>query len=513
MRLPIVLLIAVAAGTETQATPSSGQLLSEAQRQFPAIYLPSVGYRDPSAVSWTLPEDEGPGLTVKGFRFDGNQRISDQQLQQAFSLYASTNLTPRQIYSLTDLVKQLYAAMDLAVSAKVPPQDVEDGIVLFQIREAEFAGVELDYGFEDSFNVELEQIEAIAGAGVLDRTLPRLSEMQRGQLLAIDLHGVAVSGGNHPDEDGNQMLELWVENTPTYSGTVELNNAGNPETGEAQVRLTSLYASPFARGGATYINALKSESANFASLAYRGPVGLQGATIDLQLGLFDYSTSTDNDNAQSYSIGYRYPIVRSVPANLFVTALAERRDLGYLLDTFDLTFDGNRAFKVGRLTYSAQLATGSADSAALDKEFSKFAGFLNFSQRYSNGWRYNARLSGQLSDSDLDDAERIILGGPEGLRGYSSEDGLADQGLMLNLDLQKQISDRLRLGVFYDAATVRPRESDGQTIEMTNIGLSSRFSFEGGISLTLSTARALNDSLGSTESGDQSAYLNLSVPF
>lgn len=513
MRVPFVLLIAVAAGTETQAAPSSGKLLSEAQRQFPTIYLPSVGYRDPSAVNWTLPEDEGPGLTVKGFRFDGNQSISDQKLQQAFSLYANTNLTPRQIYSLTDLVKQLYAAKDLAVSAKVPPQDIEDGIVLFTIREAEFAGVELDYGFEDSFNVELEQIEAIAGAGVLDETAPRLSEMQRGQLLAIDLHGVAVSGGNHPDEDGNQLLELWVENTPIYSGTVELNNAGNPETGEAQLRLTSLYASPFERGGATYVNALKGENSNFASLAYRGPVGLHGATVDLQLGLLEYSTSTSTSNAQSYSFGYRYPIVRSVPSNLFVTALVEHRDVGHNLDTVDFTFDGNRAFGIGRLTYSAQITTGSSDSATLGGEFNKLSGFLNFSQRYPSGWRYNARLSGQLSDSDLTDAERMILGGTEHLRGYTSEDGLADRGLIVNLDLHKQINERFRLGLFYDVASVRPRESVRKSVEMADIGLSARISFKEDVRLTLSAARALNDSLGSTESGDQRAYLNLSIPF
>ena len=513
MRLPIVLLIAVAAGTETQAAPSSGQLLSEAQRQFPAIYLPSVGYRDPSAVSWTLPEDEGPGLAIKGFRFDGNQSISDQQLQQAFSLYANTNLTPRQIYSLTDLVKQLYAAEDLAVSAKVPPQDVEDGIVLFTIREAEFAGVELDYGFEDSFNVELEQVEAIASAGVLDQTQPRLSEMQRGQLLAIDLHGVAVSGGNHPDDDGNQVLELWVENTPTYSGTLELNNAGNPETGVAQLRLTSLYASPFERGGATYINALKVENSNFASLAYRGPVGLHGATLDLQLGLLEYSSSANTGNAQSYSIGYRYPLVRSVPSNLFGTALAEHRELEHGLDTIDLTFDGNRAFEIGRLTYSAQFTAGNSDSATLGGDFSKLSGFLNFSQRYPSGWRYNARLSAQLSDSDLVDAERMILGGPEGLRGYTSDDGLADRGLMVNLDLQKQVNERLRLGLFYDAARVRPRESVRQNVNMANFGVSARINFKKDISLTLSAARTLNDSLGSTESGDHRAYLNLSIPF
>ena len=513
MRAPLLTFTLWSLSWTSAAAPSTGQLLQEAQRQFPAIYLPSVGYRNPSEVLWTMPEDEGPGIAVKGFRFEGNKSLSDQQLKEAFSPYSDTSLTPRQIYSLTDLIKQLYASTDLAVSAKVPPQDVEDGIVLFNIREAGFAGVELDYGFEDSFNVDLEQIEAIAGAGVIDVEQPKLSEMQRGQLLTIDLHGVAVSGGNHPNEEGDQQLELWVENTATYSGTVEVDNSGNRETGEAQLRLTSLYASPFNRGGATYVNLITSENSRFGSVAYRGPVGLHGATFDVQLGLLNYDTGSISSNAQSYALGYRYPVTRSVQRNLFATLLAEHRDLGYVLNTLDLTFDGNRAYRVGRLTYSAQFTVGDTDENSSRGSFSKISGFLNFSQRYPSGWRYNARLSGQFSDVELGDAERMILGGREGLRGYTSVDGLTDNALMVNLDLQKQLSDRLRLGVFYDAARAEDPQIAGFQATMANLGISSRINLKEDITLDFDAARALNNSFGATQRGDNRIYGRLTIPF
>jgi len=513
MRAPLLTITLWSISWASTAAPSTGQLLQEAQRQFPAIYLPSVGFRNPSQAQWTMPEDEGPGIAVKGFRFEGNTSLSDQQLERVFSPYSDTSLTPRQIYSLTDLIKQLYATTDLAVSAKVPPQDVEDGIVLFTIREAGFAGVELDYGFEDSFNVDLEQIEAIAGAGVVDVEKPRLSEMQRGQLLAIDLHGVAVSGGNHPNEEGDQQLELWVENTATYSGTVEVDNSGNRETGEAQLRLTSLYASPFNRGGATYVNLITSENSRFGSFAYRGPVGLHGATFDVQLGLLNDNSVHGSSNAQSYALGYRYPVIRSVQKNLFTTVLSEHRDLGYALNTIDLTFDGNRAFQVGRLTYNAQFTVGNTDENSSSGSFSKISGFLNFNQRYPSGWRYNARLSGQLSDAGLDDAERMILGGREGLRGYTSMDGLTDNALMVNLDLQKQLNGRLRLGALYDVARAENRQNTDAQTTMANLGISSRIELKENITLELDAAQALNNSLGATKRGDNRIYAKFTIPF
>lgn len=512
MRLLAFTTTALLAPSFSVAAPSAGQLLSEVQGQFPAIYLPSVGARNPALTQWNMPEDEGPGIDVKGFRFEGNKRVSDEVLQQGFRELADTRLTPRQIYSLTDLIKQIYAQQDLAVSAQVPPQNVDDGVILLTIHESGFTGVELDYGFEDSFNVELDQIEAVAGAAVSDPNSARISEMQRGQLLAIDLHGVAVSGGNHPDDEGDQQLELWVENTAIYSGTLELDNAGNSETGEAQLRLTSLYASPFGRGGATYINAVKSEASEYASLAYRGPVGLQGSTIDLQLGSLNYKLNGVSASASSLSLGYRYPLLRTVPDNLFLTLMAERRELDARLDTLDITLDGNSAFEIGRLTYNAELTTGWDGNQANSSAFTVLSGFVNFSRRYPSGWRYNANLSGQWSDSNLNDAERLHLGGAQGLRGYSSNDGLADRGALLRLDLSKQLNDKLRVAAFYDAADVQLRASDTTKSSVSSVGVEGQLSFEGDINLKLGLAQALRDK-GATRAGDNAFHARLSIPF
>ena len=107
----------------------------------------------------------------------------------------------------------------------------------------------------------------------------------------------------------------------------------------------------------------------------------------------------------------------------------------------------------------------------------------------------------------------MILGGREGLRGYTSVDGLTDNALMVNLDLQKQLSDRLRLGVFYDASRAEAPQIAGFQATMANLGISSRINLKEDITLDFDAARALNNSFGATQRGDNRIYGRLTIPF
>ena len=493
---------------------SLGQLLNQAQQEFPVIYLPSVGIIGESSKSFTLADGEGVGIVVNGYRFSGNDSLSNSTLEAALKPFSQRTLTPKQIYSLTSFIRQLYREYDIVATAEVPPQDVEGGIIDIQITESRFAGVELDYGFEDSFNVSLERIETTAQNGISSDQPLKVSELERGQLLAIDLHGVAVSGGHHPDGSGGEVLELWIENTPKFSGTLDFKNRTDSNE-KIQAVLTSLYSSPFNRGGALYINGIKEEQLNFASLAYRGPIGYDGATFDIQAGTLQSDRSSSGSRAYSYSAGYRYPVVRSVAHNLFLTTQAERRDLGYHLDSLTLSLDGNRALNWGRLTYNTAVTLGENDSlnSSSSGEFKLASGFLNYNQRSESGWRTNARLSGQLTSTPLDDSERLIVGGPNALRGYTAADGLADQGLLLRLDLRKQVSQKLTLGVLYDRGELQSRKGDKTNLRLSNLGAAMRYSLDKDMRLEISAAKALDDSTGRTQRGDWQLHAQFTIPF
>lgn len=66
------------------------------------------------------------------------------------------------------------------------------------------------------------------------------------------------------------------------------------------------------------------------------------------------------------------------------------------------------------------------------------------------------RLRGQLAGSDLDSFDRISLGGTNGVRAYTSVDGVGEQGGVMSFDLVYKLPYQQYIGVFYDAGLVQP---------------------------------------------------------
>lgn len=65
------------------------------------------------------------------------------------------------------------------------------------------------------------------------------------------------------------------------------------------------------------------------------------------------------------------------------------------------------------------------------------------------------RLRGQLASKNLDSYNKIALGGVNGIRAYSTQDGVGDSGLQASFDLSKQLNRNMYAGIFYDVGTVR----------------------------------------------------------
>lgn len=527
---------------------SVGSSLNNAQSQFPTIYLPSVGEVDRRR--FELPEENpnAPKLRFDTFEFSGVNSIDVDDLQQAFTPFKGRDFTPKQLLELTDLIVDTYREHDIAAVARIPPQDAKNGNLLFEIHESKFAGVVIDHGFEDQFNVSLDRVEALAALPLSENSVLKLSERERQQLLTIDMHGISVSGGLQANDDGDQELELWVENSARVSGTIDLNNSGLSETGSEQVVLTSMLSSPFQRGGASYFNAIKSSHLNYASLAYRGPIGLRGTTVDLQLGSVLAATNRAKQRGTSYSLGLRHPLVRTLGSNLFLSGIAEQRALkeapsnplrlsaDYQVNTLRVTLDGNRAFKPDRLTYRLQTTLGKTDlsgspnrsddraNANTQGTFNRFSGFITYRNPLPDNWQLLTHLQGQMSHRNLDDSQRMIAGGAKGLRGFNTDELIVDQGAVIRVDVTKQLNDQWRIGGFFDWAHLekraKNRNSSGALLEtnnrltLYNWGLATHFSFKESVRVDFSLAQALsNEESLTTQPGDVNALINLEWEF
>lgn len=70
-----------------------------------------------------------------------------------------------------------------------------------------------------------------------------------------------------------------------------------------------------------------------------------------------------------------------------------------------------------------------------------------------------ARLRGQHASRHLDGYNQISTGGINGVRAYTSVDGVGNDGLVASLELTHRAHAQQLIGVFYDGALVRPSKS------------------------------------------------------
>ena len=81
----------------------------------------------------------------------------------------------------------------------------------------------------------------------------------------------------------------------------------------------------------------------------------------------------------------------------------------------------------------------------------------------------STRFRGQLSTTNLNSYDMISIGGTNGVRAYTTVDGLADQGGVVSLDLYHRFGNQQYAGIFYDAGVVKPvkngpSDSNGQYV-------------------------------------------------
>ncbi len=72
---------------------------------------------------------------------------------------------------------------------------------------------------------------------------------------------------------------------------------------------------------------------------------------------------------------------------------------------------------------------------------------------------FSTRFRGQLSTTNLNSYDMISIGGTNGVRAYTTVDGLADQGGVVSMDLYHRFPYQQYAGIFYDAGVVKPSKN------------------------------------------------------
>lgn len=490
------------------AQTSAGSLMQQLQTEQPLMALPPLkpGVA-PEKLAPTLPSQQQ--VLIKQFKFTGNQKLSDSDLQALVVPYKNTSMSFAQIKGLTELIGEYYRQKGWLARALVPAQDVTEGVLTIQVVEAVLGGVRID---NQSKRVSTERVEAWIGSHLPQNSGLSLDKLDRAMLTLNDLPDVnAVSSLLSGKKEGETDLNVLVTDKPRVDGFLDVDNFGDPSTGMWRA-VGNLYVnSPLGFGDQAIVYGLYSEGVTFGRLSYTVPVGMDGLRLGVNASALNYRVTNRSwddlrlgGQSQSGGLEASYPILRSRPANLYAIGLYnysnyENRSDGNITNRYKTSvlsagvsgnvMDGlgGGGTSTGALIFSAgdimlngsPLQSFNEETINTGGKFTKARYSLNRLQNITQDVSGYVALSGQWASKNMDSSEQMFMGGPYAVRAYAPGQGAASQGNLLTAELRMRLPHQFLVTAFYDLANVQslkysdyPGNAGANTYLLQGLGLS-----------------------------------------
>lgn len=292
------------------------------------------------------------------------------------------------------------------------------------------------------------------------------------------LPGVAAKAQVGPGSaEGTAQLTIGIAEDDARVYRLSADNFGTKALGENRATLRAEF-----NGDASRLDVRGTVSdASYASagLGYKWATGVEGSVSRVGLSVSRYTTeelSPIKGDSVSLEGGRTGFLTVGTKGSLkLVTDWSLRRTTstgvssGVRLDGaetagFTLGFDGDR--KDGLLGGGTNIfsvsATGGythSDNALIDGGFARYNYSLGRFQRLPAGFLLGVNLSGQESSSTLESSEQFAVGGPSGVRSYTSNAAAGDSAYLFTVDVSHELADLKSWGVlegvvFFDQGKV-----------------------------------------------------------
>ncbi len=487
--------------------PDAGSVLRDIERN-QTKPIPKVTPKPEVKKDKKTPSVEA-AILIKGFKFQGNTRVTEEELQSFFSKYLQQKLTVSEIQNIAAEVSLLYSDKGMVAQGQLPRQDVTDGIITILVLEAKFGGSVFDEQQKKSLkSVTPELIQQIIGSRLILGQPISVIDLDRSLLIADDLPGVAVQGSLMAGEkDGETLVLLQANDEPRFSGDASLDNQGSRSTGEFKKTASLTMASPFQLGDQLNLSALNTQGTDYGRLAYSLPVGYDGLRVGGNVSQMKYRVVTpENQSTQPrgssdvVGIDTQYPLIRTRSQNLYLNTAYDLKyfknessttvtNNDYRLNVLSVGLSGNQydayfggGLLIGSVNFgmgsvnldgsSTSHQTGDAESNRTSGTYSRIRWNLSRQQNLTNDTSLLLSLSGQRANKNLDSSEKFYLGGSSGVRAYPNSEGAGSEGQMLNVELRQRLPENVMISAFYDWGRVRQYDnnfkSDGSVISNLN---------------------------------------------
>ncbi len=480
-----------------QTRPDAGTLL-ESPSPLPLLPPRSSAPLELRQPSTTVPAARTARITPAAFSFSGNTVYSSELLA---ALLAPRLQQPTDLAGLTEAANTISAYYRrngyLLTQAYLPEQafPADGATITIAILEARVGRVTVRVegtGISQAFAEDLVAGQLQAGDAVTEYAL------DKPVLLLRDLAGYEASATVQPGERAGQadVLVTVQAKGPRFDGSVSVDNHGARTAGAVRALLAANVNNLLGRGDVLALSAQQSDQAGSAlyRLGYTVPVGAQGTRLGVSVARLDYALGKQfealgaSGRADIVGLNVSHPLVRGRTTNLYGFVSAEQKNLVDEIRTPALkserdilalrvglagNFTDGLAGGSGLNSYAANVAFGRLTLNAVDQLLDDglgglrtAGGFSKLNLEYQRGQFFDSAFSlhvaaqAQLASKNLSSAEKMVLGGPGGVRGYPVGEGVGDAGFLVNLESRYQFpqapwGEPLSLLAFYDFGRVR----------------------------------------------------------
>jgi len=431
----------------------------------------------------------GPMITVNALHVTGETRFSEAELIAATGFMPGIGLDLAGLRSLAAQITDYYNRRGYVLAqAYLPAQDINQGAVTIAVIEGRYGQITV----RNSTNLSNALADNIL-EGLNSGDIVAIAPLERRLLLLSDVPGVVVQSTLSPGTEVGTS-DLTVDLTPgqRLTGNVEADNEGDYYTGVYRVSGMIDLNDPLGIGDVLSLRALTSTTGGlyYGRASYQAEVdkltiGISYASLLYRLGK-NFAALDARGYANVGSVYASYPLIRSRQDNLYALvnvnyemfhdAVGATTVTNKDAETVVAGFSGNHIDGIGgggSDNYYFYWTAGSlniqtpaaraldAMTARSDGGYGKFSLEADRLQNLFGPVSLFGEVRGQIATKNLDEYEKMELGGAYGVRAYPEGEAYGDEGYIATAEIRYTLPSfvpalpgQMQLVAFIDTGTV-----------------------------------------------------------
>ena len=456
---------------------------------------------------------------VKEFSFDGNEKYPSSEFQKLVRDKVNKELVYADLRNILQDVSFYYRSKGFLATAFLPEQDISDGKIQIYIVEGRIGKLEIKADVQKELNISRERISKFIFNKINPNEILNIAQLDRNIRNLNNTPGInAIAQLVEGEQLGETDIIISASNTKTLSTTSLVDNNGSRSSGYERVTNILNFDSVFNKGERFSVTDVITEGSHYYAGSATIPLGYDGLQTTLRVSKMEYDLGApfDSTDPAGYSteffLGFNKELMIKPDKSLTSSLSFSRNDYVNDLNTgsnsnkdiikssLNLTYNNqDKYFSGGANTVAFTGTFGSLDltdnttnfdtdqlTAKANGDYWKLAINVNRFQRVTDTVSTVIKFNGQYTDKNLDGAEQLSLGGPNGVRAFPSNEGAGDQGFISSLEFNKTFSKNRRLTLFYDYGKIQLHKQAWENWNSTNTSLKNNYDLSGvGISFSI----------------------------